>query len=151
MGGLGPPQRAKSLAYRFENEDRLLARANERPIFGWGGWARNRVYDPVTGKDLATTDGRWTGVIGKRGWTGYIAEFGLLTWALLILAWRREGARAPPAALFRGRVLCANLIDLLPNSGMTPVTWLVAGSLTGAVAQLQVTARRPVPRREALS
>ena len=29
-----------------------------RPIFGWGGWGRNRVYDEM-GNDMAVTDGYW--------------------------------------------------------------------------------------------
>ena len=40
------PERARSLAFRFDNEAQLLAHANERPLFGWGGWGRNRLYDP---------------------------------------------------------------------------------------------------------
>ena len=36
--------RADSLDYRFENDDLLIAKALQQPIFGWGGWGRNRVY-----------------------------------------------------------------------------------------------------------
>ena len=36
--------RADSLDYRFENDDFLIAKALQQPIFGWGGWSRNRVY-----------------------------------------------------------------------------------------------------------
>ena len=38
-------ERAHSLEYRLENEDLLIAKALQRPIFGWGGWGRNCVYD----------------------------------------------------------------------------------------------------------
>ena len=48
--------RADSLDYRFENDDLLIAKALQRPIFGWGGWGRNRVYDE-SGRDIAVTDG----------------------------------------------------------------------------------------------
>ena len=45
-------ERARSLQYRFDNEDILLAHAFERPIFGWGRYGRNRVYDAQSGRDI---------------------------------------------------------------------------------------------------
>ena len=36
------PDRASSLQFRLDNEDELLARAMEQPLFGWGGWASTR-------------------------------------------------------------------------------------------------------------
>lgn len=33
------PERAQSLQFRFDQEERLLSRAMQRPMFGWGGWA----------------------------------------------------------------------------------------------------------------
>ncbi|MEM9523999.1 MAG: O-antigen ligase family protein, partial [Pseudomonadota bacterium] len=71
--------RAGSLIFRLENEDILLEKANERPIFGWGGWGRWRVYDDRTGNDVSTSDGSWIILIGEGGWVGYIGLFGLLT------------------------------------------------------------------------
>lgn len=135
-------ERAGSLRYRFDNEDILLARANEQPLFGWGGWGRNRVFDPVTGRDVSVTDGWWIIVIGQYGWVGYLAEFGLLTLPLLLLARRRIGGQAPFAAIALGIVLAANLIDLLPNSGITPLTWMLAGALAGLLARAPATAPR---------
>lgn len=137
--------RADSLRYRFDNEDILLARANERPAFGWGGWGRSRVYDLETGRDISVTDGWWIIVIGQYGWVGYVAEFGLLTLPLLLLARRRIGGPAPFAAVALGLVLAANLLDLLPNSGITPLTWLIAGGLTGLLARAPARARDPSP------
>ena len=139
--------RADSLRYRFDNEDILLTRANERPLFGWGGWGRNRVHDPETGHDISVTDGWWIIVIGQYGWIGYVAEFGLLTLPLLLLARRRIGGPAPFAAVALGLILAANLIDLLPNSGITPLTWLIAGGLTGLLARAPARARNRSPVR----
>ena len=79
-------ERADSLQYRLDNEDALLARASERPLFGWGSWGRNHIHDPFTGEIISTTDGRWIIVIGSLGWCGYIVEFGLLALPLLLLA-----------------------------------------------------------------
>ena len=131
--------RAGSLKYRFDHEDALLARANEKPLAGWGSWGRNRIFDPETGRDLSVTDGIWVIIIGQYGWIGYIAQFGLLTIPVIILAARRNAALTP--ALTGGAILLtAGLIDLIPNAALSPVTWLCAGAIAGAVTQ----ARRQV-------
>lgn len=135
LAGTISEDRAGSLRYRFDNEDILLERANLQPLFGWGGWGRNRVYDPTTGQDISTTDGAWILTIGQYGWVGYLAEYGLLTWSLIVLGTMRFGRQAPFAAIALGLVLSANLLDLLPNAGRTPVTWLLAGSLVGVIAE----------------
>ncbi|MBK4218149.1 hypothetical protein JJJ17_19655 [Paracoccus caeni] len=122
--------RADSLAFRIENEDILLAKANERPLFGWGGWGRNRVYDE-TGQDISVTDGYWVMSIGTGGWIGYLAELGLLTLPLIFLALRWRKMALTPATAGIALALTANLLDLLPNATLTPVTWLLAGALAG--------------------
>ncbi len=128
------PDRAGSLGFRFAMEDVLLAHAAEKPWFGWGGWGRNHVYDPWDGRLLTVADGRWIIVLGIYGWLGYIAEFGLLALPLTMLA--RAARRLPAAALPPGvgavaLILGANLIDLLPNATLVPLTWLIAGALLG--------------------
>ena len=70
--------------------------------------------------------------VGVYGWVGYVAEFGLLTWPVIVLGRRRSGLGRPGpsfAAMALGLILCANLVDLIPNSGMSPLTWLVVGAL----------------------
>jgi hypothetical protein len=133
-------ERAGSLAFRFANEDRLLDHASQKPLFGWGGWGRNRVYDPDTGKDITVTDGRWIIVIGSFGWCGYVAEFGLLALPLLLLA--RRSRRLHPAEIspYAGPlalILGANMIDMLPNATLIPFTWLLAGALLGHAEALK--------------
>ena len=123
-------QRLGSLTYRLINEDILLEKANERPLFGWGGWGRARVYDE-RGRDVSTTDGAWIIEFGENGWIGYLARFGLLVAPVLLLAFRRRDAAITMATSGLAVVLAANLLDLLPNSGLTPITWLMAGALAG--------------------
>jgi hypothetical protein len=125
------PQRAASLLYRLQNEDIVLAKASERPLFGWGAWGRSRVFDPGSGADITVSDGHWVGVLGVGGWTRYLFEFGLLCIPLILLArhTRRYGIGMETSVL--ALILAANLIDLIPNSGMTPVTWMIAGALWG--------------------
>lgn len=124
-------ERAGSLKFRLDNEDILLERANERPFFGWGGWGRSRVYDQDSGRDVSTTDGRWIIVLGQGGWIRYLAEFGLLAVPIILLAWRRKNLNLSFATSALCLALCANLVDMIPNSTFTPITLLIAGALMG--------------------
>lgn len=136
--------RAGSLQFRLDNEDILLDRANQRPLFGWGGWGRNRVFDEK-GNDISVTDGYWVTRIGTGGWIGYIAQLGLLTvpTVFLGLRWRRLALSWATAGL--SLALVANLIDLIPNATLTAVTWLLAGALAGRLE----LGRLPEPGAEA--
>ena len=124
------PDRAQSLSLRFKNEDQLSEKASRRPLFGWGGWGRSRVFDPVTGKDISITDGLWVILIGTSGWFGYIAKFGLLCIPILFLAFRRR-EELDTVTTGLTIVLGANLIDMMLNATLTPHTWLIAGALAG--------------------
>jgi hypothetical protein len=126
-------ERAQSLKFRLDNEDALLAHANEKPISGWGSWGRNQIYDPETGRMTSVTDGMWVILIGIYGWPGYVAHFGLLTMPLLLYVRRRRALG--PSLITPGLVivLSAALMDLLPNSGLVPYVWMLAGALTGFV------------------
>ncbi len=127
-------ERAESLSFRFENEEAVLAHAQQRPIFGWGGWGRNVVRDPVTGETGTVLDGRWLIVISVFGWCGYLVEFGLLGLPLILLArkaGRDPGATASPYVGPVALILAFNMFDLLPNSPLTPFTWLLAGAILG--------------------
>lgn len=143
-------ERAQSLDYRLRNESEVLAHAQERPIFGWGGFGRNFARDPVTGDTDTVLDGRWIIVISTFGWCGYIVEFGLLALPLVMLAWRSRGipaARLSPYAGPLALILAFNMFDLLPNSPLTPFTWLLAGALLGHAEAL---ARRAAPAHRSI-
>jgi hypothetical protein len=150
------PERAASLRYRFDNEDQLLARAAERPLFGWGSWGRNHEHDPITGEIVSTVDGRWIIVIGTFGWCGYLVEFGLLALPLLMLGRATFGRHGPTLAAPSGTLallLACNIVDMLPNATLVPFTWLMAGALLGYAEALATgpaaTAAEPVDREPA--
>jgi hypothetical protein len=134
------PDRTASLQFRFDNEQVLLDRAYIKPVFGWGSWGRNHILDPVSGNILTVTDGRWIIVIGVYGWVGFLAEFGLLVLPLCLL-WREAIApREKPVSLLiapLSLILAINIFDMLPNATLTPLTWMVAGALTGYAEQLR--------------
>lgn len=148
-------QRAQSFQFRIDNEDILLDRANLKPLAGWGSWGRNRVYHPETGADISVTDGAWIIIIGVYGWLGYVAQFGLLTIPTLLLAWHRRRLDIPLATSGLCLVLAVNLLDLIPNSGLTMLTWLIAGAVLGYWERGGGTAEprarpEPQPRRAAV-
>jgi len=144
------PERAYSLRFRLDNEDILMERALEKPLFGWGSWGRNHILNPVTGVIETVTDGRWIILIGIFGWVGYLAEFGLVALPILML-WvygRRLGDAAHvrligPVAL----LLAINLIDMLPNATLTPLTWLFAGAVLGLTEVTHIQRPATTPRR----
>ncbi len=150
------PDRGGSIGFRFENEDLLLERANQRPAFGWGGYSRGRIFDD-RGNDISITDGTWIITIGQWGWVGYIATFGLLTLPMIAMALRRRRYPVGLATSGLAILVAANLIDLIPNSSLSTVLWLSAGALAGRLelaperaAEADTAAVSPEPRATGL-
>lgn len=143
------PERAASLKFRFDNEVILLERGLERPLFGWGGWGRNFPVDPTDGRTAAIADGAWVISMGSRGAIGFIAQYLLLVSPLLVV-WRarkrllKGGDQAGALMIACLAVLLAvNMVELIPNATLTPITWLIAGALLGNATRLrQITAER---------
>ena len=136
--------RAISLEERFDNEERLLTRAWDRIYFGWGRYGRNRIYDPLTGKDNSATDGEWIITIGTFGLVGFLAEFGLLALpvfriasALRLVESKQDGIYLAALTL----ISAINTFDLLPNASLTSFTWLIAGALLGRAEALKAVSR----------
>jgi len=119
-----------SLEYRLRHEDMLLDKAVQRPVFGWGGWGRARIYDEQ-GRDITVTDGHWIIVFSNGGWVQYVGSLGLLTYAVFALALRWRRYELDPATAVLSIVLAANMLDLIPNATQTQVTLLLAGALAG--------------------
>lgn len=130
-------ERAESLKFRLDNEDILLERAAEKPISGWGSWGRNLTYDPFSGRQATIPDGAWIILIGTSGWAGYILHFGLLTAPLFLLGISRRKLGLSLESSGLAMVLAINLMDLIPNGTLTPLTYLVAGALAGRYAIAQ--------------
>jgi hypothetical protein len=145
------PERAASFKTRITNEDRLLARGNEKPFFGWGAWGRNRVYDQGTGEDISITDGGWIMQFGAWGWLGYLSYFGLFAASVLRSrrAVRGPVTRTSSAVGGLSLLVAGNLFDMVPNASLLPFTYLAAGSIAGAV-RVRATNRnrRLVQKRE---
>lgn len=137
--------RASSFIYRVENEDLLLAKANKKPLLGWGTWGRSRVFQEDTGQDIATTDGTWIIQYGMFGWFGYLSLFVLFA-AAIFRARASIGGQVTRESIVLGGLgllLAVNMVDLLPNSSLLPFTYLLAGSIAGRVRARSV---KPIAR-----
>lgn len=132
--------RANSLRFRFYNEDILLERGYEKPVFGWGSWGRNLIYNEVNGTLESVSDGRWIIVFGQYGWVGFLAEFGLMVLPIFLM-WRemlaRKAAEISPYIGPLTLMLGINAVELVPNATLTPVTWLLSGALMGYAESLR--------------
>lgn len=126
------PDRARSFQFRLENEGVLLDRALQKPIFGWGGYSRQRLLDDQ-GRDQTLTDGLWIISIGQRGWVGFLAFFGLLAVPLLFLRRAVRQKEMSPAIVGMAVIMAGNLIYLIPNSALSPIGMMMAGTLAAFV------------------
>lgn len=134
-------ERGGSLGVRFKNEEELLTKAAQKPLFGWGSWGRNRLYSEEDGRDLSITDGAWIIVLGTWGWIGYGAIFGLLCFgAVRLFLSRRARREVSLATASLAAILALNLLDSIPNDSIRPITWLLAGALA---ARLSPHEQRP--------
>ena len=138
------PERAGSLQFRLVNEAILLDRAAIKPTFGWGTFGRGLIH-AQDGRLLSIPDGRWVIVLGAYGWVGFLAEFGLLAFPVLLLLLRMKGGdpkQIPPLLGGITLILGANMIDMLPNATLTPLTWIMSGAILGYCQSLRFTSVR---------
>ncbi len=139
-------ERAESFNFRVVNEQRLLKRAMERPVFGWGGWGRSRIYDEEEGKDVSVTDGLWIIALGTTGLVGLTALYGwlLVPPAVAVLRLRRAAlpwaVSGPALALATIALLFA--WDTIPNAVVNPVFLLCSGGVA-SLGQTLARWRRP--------
>lgn len=123
-------ERAQSFGFRLQNEDVLLSKALERPLLGWGGWGRNHGYN-LEGLATTVVDGYWVGVLGVGGWAKYIGEFGLLCLPCIFLFFLIRRYKVGMETSVLAVILAGNVVDLIPNATITPLTWMMAGAIWG--------------------
>lgn len=143
-------EREVSLKTRFDNEDRLLARAWERPTFGWGRYGRSRVYGGWMGQDTTRTDGTWIITLGSFGLFGFAAQFGLFAWCVFRAAKALKYTQTAHESVYLAAltlIVAINIFDLLPNSWLINWTWLLLGALLGRAEQVYALARKQASTR----
>lgn len=137
-------ERAESIEFRFKNEVGLLARAAEKPLFGWGGWGRSRLVDK-RGQDVSTPDGIWVIRLGVFGWVGYVTYFGLLTVPLILL---RRCKDVPVPTLTLAMATTANLVYLVPNSTLSILAWMISGATVAFLQYKPASPGAPTPAKK---
>jgi hypothetical protein len=135
-----PEDRVESLDTRAKNEDLLVAKALQQPIFGWGGWGRSRVVNEE-GDDVTIVDSIWVEILGRNGLVGLIGLMGVLFIGPATLL-----ARVPPSAWRRSEtapafclalVIAMFAVDCTMNAMINPAFLLAIGGLVSF---------RPAPR-----
>jgi len=137
--------RAASLEYRLINEEMLVEKAMQRPVFGWGGWGRSRIID-MNGKDIAVTDAYWVIVLGTTGIVGivFFCLIVLVPTLRFVLKFPRDGWRNPRALLAIPVLIQLPLYaaDCLLNDMGNPIYMVVAG---GLITMTQVNGKMKLP------
>lgn len=149
------PARAQSLAFRLRHENGLLARASERPMFGWGYWSRGFVYSPE-GAYESVTDGMWIVYLTSHGYVGVAVLFSFLLVPVFLLSLRwsalSPGARRLASSL--ALVVAFFAVDCIPNSIFNPLPFLFAGvvyRIAAEAARARVRRRLRFPGRQVTS
>ena len=128
------PARAQSLEFRFQNENEMLTHVLEKPFFGWGSWGRNRIYSKWDGRDLSVTDGRWIIELGTNGWMGFLFYYAILLTPLYYALKTFKYIKEPKDQVYFAAlsiILAICIIDSIPNTGMGPMHFFLAGILLG--------------------
>lgn len=119
--------RAKSLAFRFHNESRLLEHIQQKPFFGWGGWGRNRFSD-------TTTDGYWITVLGINGLVGFSAFIGLVVlsvWRGLKASKIVRNKKEKRLLVNQALIVSVIIVEQLLNHTLYSWSWFLIGALIG--------------------
>jgi hypothetical protein len=139
-------ERSASLRFRLNNENLMIDHSMNRPLLGWGGWGRGRVFDDA-GQDVTVTDGLWIITLSGNGLYGLAGITMVLVLPGLLLLWRIPGRswRHPAAAgaVALATVVLLHMVDNLFNAMINPVYLLAAGGIA-TVARLSLA---PSPGR----
>lgn len=145
--------RASSLEFRMTSEDAYVAKASQRPVWGWGGHGREKPYDE-RGRAIGAPDGLWIIALGKYGFVGLVAmTLTLLLVPALVIFNQSRGVLqsrrfAPTAVLLVLLLLYA--VDNLLNAMVNPIYMLAMGALASYATQplgrrVKVRRRKSVP------
>ncbi|MFM1842810.1 MAG: hypothetical protein RLZZ490_1547 [Cyanobacteriota bacterium] len=137
------PERAQSLAFRWDNEQDMAAKARLQPLFGWGNWGRNRVYAyDWKGEivDTSVTDSIFMLTYGVNGLVGVVSFYTTILLPSSLFCLRKYPVKtwfhpkigpAVALALF-SLIFC---LDTLLNAPLQPLLMLSCGAIAGLVVK----------------
>lgn len=124
--------RAGSIEFRLVNEELFIAKTLQRPIFGWGGWGRNFIYDE-DGRRLTIIDQLTIIAFSSFGYVGLIAVTTVLLLPTVLFLrrfdvkqWTRPNL-APAVVI--AQVLNLYLLDCMLNAMVNVIYIVAAGGL----------------------
>lgn len=135
--------RAASLQYRIDAETELLDKAKLQPVFGWGGWGRNRIHDEE-GKSLVATDGLWVIYVGTYGLVGLATFFAWWCYPLGVIASTGRDLRGDALTMAASVAVGLHAVSFLFNAFLDPAMTMMAGGVVtqlGAAPQIVTTCR----------
>lgn len=139
--------RAKSLHARIHSENVVLDHAAERPIFGWGGFGRSRVYDEWN-KEVVT-DGMWIILLGMYGVVGLALFYLWWCWPIFMTKHAPPTLGDDPIILPILIAIGLQAVNLLFNGFLSPILTLLAGSAVTALYAEQRALRARAVQAEA--
>jgi hypothetical protein len=130
-------ERAQSLEFRFENEEFLATHAGKKPIFGWGRYRRNMLFEsPWRDEPTSVGDGYWINLYGIRGAVGFLTFFALMLTPVFFLRRRLSWLRSIEDRYLLVGLTCILMmytLDLIPNGLFTNFPVFFAGALMGLI------------------
>ncbi len=136
-----PQQRVQSLSFRWENEYYLARRALKQPLFGWGGWGRNRIHvETNSGElvDVSVTDSLWIISYGINGFLGLVSVFCVMLVPPIYFffkypakLWFKPGVDSMAVL---NVVLVLYALDCTFNNQFNPVFILISGAISSCLA-----------------
>jgi hypothetical protein len=128
--------RARSFEFRAINEVMLIDKALVRPVFGWGGWGRSRIYDDA-GNDISVTDSYWIIIFGRKGIVGLVSFALLMTWPVIGFLRRFPPKTWTDPAIARAvplvTLVALYFADCLVNDMKSPLYILIAGTISNLI------------------
>lgn len=125
-----------SLRVRLENDARIVDRAMQQPLFGWGGWGRWRVRDEF-GRDITISDSWWGIIVGSTGIFGLVGAYGTFMAPMFLLIRQRSRKRifegSKGAAWAVGMAILLFVLDTLVNAMPNTAFMLAAGAMVSFV------------------
>ncbi len=131
-------ERAASLDFRLRNENLLLTKSHDKPVFGFGQSGNWRIEDS-RGKDKSVTDSLWIIALMTEGIFGLTALVVALLLPVVRFLWHdppADWSQADAPAAVLALALSLYSLDLLVNAMVNPIYMLAAGGLAGAAAHL---------------
>jgi hypothetical protein len=142
-------ERADSLEFRFRHEDRIVEKARQRFLFGWGRHARGRVYDE-RGRNISITDSQWILWLSGRGVFTMCLLFAALYLPVLLAIRRLPQIRSVSSQILllgTAAIILLYSIDMLVNAAFVKFPYFLAGALMGTLSDSPL---RPTGARQFL-